>query len=254
MVTPDALSTAEAKRAFVRRMFDGIAGTYDLLNHLLSGGADIVWRRQAVDDLQVMDGWRILDLATGTGDLAFEAAGRGSGIRVIGADISRPMLRRGLSKECRRLAGVRFLCGDAERLPFPDRAFDGMTIGFGIRNVADVDVGLREMYRVLKPGARLAVLEFSRPRTVLLSQLYFLYFKCLLPVIDRLISGHTAAYRYLYESVMRFPEGQAFLGRMEQVGFTGLRERRLTLGIATAYLATRPMSDGEGAGAAGAYV
>ena len=254
MVTPDALSAAEAKRAFVRRMFDGIAGTYDLLNHLLSGGADILWRRQAVDDLQVVDGWRILDLATGTGDLAFEAAGRASGVSVFGADVSRPMLRRGLTKESRRQSGVRFLCGDAERLPFADRTFDGLTIGFGIRNVADLDVGIKEMHRVLKPGARLAVLEFSRPRTVLLSQLYFLYFRCLLPVIGRLISGHTAAYRYLYESVMRFPEGQAFRGRMERAGFTDLREHRLTLGIATAYLATRSTADARGPDAASANV
>jgi demethylmenaquinone methyltransferase/2-methoxy-6-polyprenyl-1,4-benzoquinol methylase len=139
---------------------------------------------------------------------------------------------------------VRFLAGDAERLPFPAGTFDGLTIGFGIRNVADLDVGVAEMFRVMKPGGRIAVLEFSRPRTFLLSQLYFLYFRCALPLIGRLVSGHDAAYQYLYESVMRFPEGQAFLDRLAEGGFTRLSERRLTLGIATAYVAERPKADG----------
>ncbi len=239
----DLLDMADAKRAFVRRMFDGIAGTYDLLNHLLSGGADILWRRQAVDDLGVEDGWRVLDLATGTGDLAFESSGRGPGIRVSGADVSRPMLRRACEKEIGRCSGTRFACGDAERLPFADQTFDGMTIGFGIRNVVDLAAGLREMCRVLKPGGRLVVLEFSRPRTLFLSQLYLLYFRCVLPMVGRLVSGHTSAYRYLFESVMRFPEGQAFLGCLDRAGFIGLSERRLSLGIATAYLAVRPCLD-----------
>ena len=238
---PKVLVTPEAKRAFVRRMFDGIAGTYDLLNHLLSAGTDIIWRRQAVDGLGVEPGWRVLDLATGTGDLGFEVCGRDSSVSVVGVDLSVPMLRRGREKGDRRQAAVRFLCGDAERLPFRDETFDGLSIGFGIRNVADLDAGLREMCRVLKRGGRVAVLEFSRPRTFLLTRIYFLYFRRVLPLIGRVVSRDRTAYRYLYESVMRFPEGPDFLRRLTEAGFEGAVGRRLTLGISTAYVGRRPL-------------
>lgn len=229
MTVPDV----ERKRDFVRRMFDRIAGRYDLLNHLLSAGTDVRWRRKAVRLLDPQPGWRILDLATGTGDFAFEAASRGS-IRVTGVDLSIPMLRVGCQK--RKGRAVDLLCGDAEELPFRDGAFDGVTIGFGIRNVARLSVGLREMGRVLRRGGRAVILEFSKPRTPVLSHLYMFYFKNLLPRIGALVSGDEMAYTYLYESVMRFPEGQDFLAAMEQAGFRNARQRRLTFGIATVYV------------------
>ena len=235
----DFLSQPEAKRAFVRRMFDGISGTYDLLNHLLSAGADVLWRREAVAGLRPGPGWRVLDLATGTGDLGFETAGRNPEIRVVGVDFSVPMLRRGVRKAGRRPGRMAFLCGDAECLPFPDRVFEGVTIGFGIRNVADLDVGLREMYRVLRPGGRVAILEFSRPRAFLLRGLYFFYFRHILPLLGRVISGDSNAYRYLYESVMHFPEGADFCRRLVDSGFADVAEHRLTFGIATLYLGGR---------------
>ena len=233
MSEPDA----EARRAFVRRMFDRIAGSYDLLNRLLSVGTDVRWRRKAVRLLDPQAGWRVLDLATGTGDFAFETASRVPA-RVTGVDLSVPMLRVGLRK--RGESPVDLLCGDAEGLSFRDETFDGLTIGFGIRNVARLNVGLCEMARVLKPGGKATVLEFSRPRTPVLSGLYLLYFKHLLPRIGALVSGDRVAYTYLYESVMKFPEGRDFVAEMARAGFRNIREHRLTLGIASVYVGEKP--------------
>lgn len=220
-------------------MFDRIAGTYDLLNHLLSAGVDILWRRQAVDGLRPASDWRVLDLATGTGDLGFEVAGRSPGIRVVGVDLSIPMLRRGKAKAATRPGRMAFLCGDAEHLPFPDRIFEGVTIGFGVRNLAHLHAGIREMYRVLCPGGRAAILEFSRPRAFLLRGLYLFYFKHVLPLVGRIVSRDPLAYRYLYESAMRFPEGDDFCRHLLDAGFVDVVERRLTFGIATLYLASK---------------
>lgn len=233
------LRERNARRAFVRRMFDGIAGTYDLLNHLLSAGADILWRRWTIDALALEPGWWILDLATGTGDLGLEAAARDPGVRVVGADLSRPMLRLGNKKQQKRSGRLFFLCGDAERLPFPDARFQAVTIGFGVRNFSDLATGLREIYRVMRPGGRLAILEFSRPRAFLLRRVYFFYFKYILPGIGRVVSRNPRAYRYLYESVMGFPEGDAFLRRLARAGFAEPEERRFSFGIATLYMARK---------------
>lgn len=238
-VDRDVLLKPEAKRAFVRRMFDGIAGTYDLLNHVLSLGVDILWRKQAIALLRPEPDWRILDLATGTGDLGFEAARRSEMITVVGVDPSVPMLRRGVAKKASRTQAIAFLCGDGECLPFSDAVFDGLTIGFGIRNVALLDVALGEMCRVLKPGGRVAVLEFSRPRTPVFRCVYTFYFKYILPRIGRLISRDPSAYHYLYESVMRFPEGADFCSRLTDAGFADVVEYRLSFGIATVYLAIK---------------
>ena len=233
------LTRPEAKRAFVRKMFDGIAGTYDLLNHVLSLGVDIVWRRWTVDGLGPEPGWRILDLATGTGDLGFEAAGRSQEIEVVGADLSTQMLRRGVGKGRGRSDRMRFLCGDAETLPFPDEIFDGITIGFGIRNVANLEAGLHEIFRVLKPGGRLAVLEFSRPRAVVFRGFYYFYFRHILPLVGKVVSQDPDAYRYLYESVMLFPEGEAFCRCLQTAGFIETKTNRFSFGIATLYLASK---------------
>ena len=236
----EVLTDREAKRAFVRQMFDRIADRYDLLNHLLSMGIDILWRKKAIDQLQPAPRWRILDLATGTGDLGFEAGKRGGDIQVIGADLSLPMLRRGEKKNASQTNPVAFLCGDGECLPFADGAFDGLTIGFGIRNMASLDAALGEMCRVLKPGGRVAVLEFSRPRAPGFRGVYNFYFERVLPRIGHLISRDPNAYRYLYESVMRFPEGGDFCRYMADAGFVDVQTIRLTFGIATLYLASKP--------------
>ncbi|MEE2753616.1 MAG: bifunctional demethylmenaquinone methyltransferase/2-methoxy-6-polyprenyl-1,4-benzoquinol methylase UbiE [Candidatus Latescibacterota bacterium] len=225
-----------AKRKFVRGMFDGIAGTYDLLNHLLSAGIDIAWRRKAVDLLDPQADWRVLDLATGTGDLGFEVAGRNQTIAVTGADVSVGMLRRGYTKAKSRAERLAFLAGDAEGLPFVDALFDGVAIGFGIRNVADLDRGLAEIHRVLKPGGRVAILEFSKPTTPILKGLYFLYFKRVLPLIGKMISRDPKAYTYLYESVMWFPEGDVFCQHLLDAGLTSVEHVRLTFGIASIYI------------------
>ena len=235
----DVLLEPEAKRAFVRRMFDGIAGTYDLLNHTLSLGIDIVWRKKAVNQLNPEPGWCILDLATGTGDLGFESGKRHGDIRVIGVDPSVPMLRQGVGKNASRSNPMVFLCGDGECLPFVEGIFDGLTIGFGIRNVAELELALGEMCRVLKVGGRLVVLEFSRPRTPVFRGIYNFYFKYILPRIGQLVSRDPSAYHYLYESVMRFPEGADFCQRLTDAGFVDMQEIRLTFGIATIYLASK---------------
>lgn len=236
----EMLADREAKRAFVRQMFDRIARRYDLLNHTLSMGIDVLWRKKAIDHLHPAPRWRVLDLATGTGDLGFEAGKRGGDIQVIGADISLPMLRRGMAKNASRAHSVAFLCGDGECLPFADGTFDGLTIGFGIRNMASLDAALEEMCRVLAPEGRVAVLEFSRPRTPVFRGLYNFYFQHILPRIGHFVSRDPNAYRYLYESVMRFPEGDAFCRHMADAGFVDLQAIRLSFGIATLYLASKP--------------
>ena len=240
-MTADVFTRPDEKRRFVRRMFDGIAGTYDLLNHVLSAGFDIRWRKAAVAALDPGPGSWVLDLATGTGDLGFESARRGA--PVVGADLSIPMLRCGVEKAA-GTPGVRFLCGDAESLPFPEASFDGLTIGFGVRNFSRLDVGLSEMCRVLRPGGKAVVLEFSRPGAFGLRHLYGGYFRHILPRLGRLVSGDPQAYGYLYESVMRFPEGPVFCRRMEAAGFVDVREQRLTAGIATLYTGLKPPGRG----------
>ena len=238
-IARDVLHEPEAKRAFVRQMFDGIARRYDLLNHLLSLGIDILWRKKTIDRLQPGSNWRILDLATGTGDLGFECGKRTGDIQVVGVDPSVPMLREGTKKNASRANPVAFLCGDGECLPFGEGTFDGVTIGFGIRNMAELETALSEMCRVLKVGGRVAVLEFSRPRAPVFRGLYNFYFERILPRIGHLVSRDPNAYRYLYESVMRFPEGADFCQRLSDAGFADIQVVRLSFGIATIYLASK---------------
>ena len=208
---------------------------------MLSAGTDVVWRRKTVDLLAPQPNWRVLDLATGTGDLGFEVRGRDHTIEVTGADVSVGMLRRGVAKARFRRQRLAFLAGDAEALPFPDASFDGVTIGFGIRNVADLDRGLREIYRVMKPGGRVAILEFSKPTTPILRWLYFLYFKRVLPLIGKMISRDPKAYTYLYESVMQFPEGDIFCSHLADTGLARVEHIRLTFGIASIYMGHKCM-------------
>jgi demethylmenaquinone methyltransferase/2-methoxy-6-polyprenyl-1,4-benzoquinol methylase len=229
------------ERARVRAMFDGIAPRYDLLNRVLSAGIDRRWRQACVDELGFQVPSRVLDVCTGTADLIVEFLKREPGHQAAGVDLSVEMLRRGAAK----LAGyglgarARLCAGDAERLPFPDQSFDGAMVAFGIRNVGDPLAALKEMHRVLRTGAsRIVVLEFSMPEGAL-GSLYRFYFGRVLPRIGGLVSGNAGAYRYLPDSVARFPSPAAFCALLEQAGFVRLRQRPLTAGIAHLYRGER---------------
>lgn len=221
-------------------MFTAIAPRYDFLNHLLSLNVDRSWRRTAVARL----GWEArpdgvyLDLCAGTMDLAATLA-RQNSFRgtVLGADFVVPMLARGRGKAPRsRTVPV---AADALALPFPDARFDGAMVGFGIRNLADLDRGLREAARVLKPGARLVILEFATPRAPLLRAAFLFYFRRVLPAIGRLVSKHRDAYTYLPESVLAFPEPEALARRVTAAGFSRVAFERLSAGICAVHHGTR---------------
>jgi demethylmenaquinone methyltransferase / 2-methoxy-6-polyprenyl-1,4-benzoquinol methylase len=236
MSTTPARSTAlpadEEKAAHVRRMFSSIAPRYDLLNHLLSMNIDRLWRRRAVDRLnwERRPSGTYLDNCAGTLDLSTELARRsGFGGRVIGSDFTYAMLAGGVHKL--DALSVEPVCADALALPYPDAAFDGATVGFGVRNIAGLDAGLREMARVLRPGARLVILEFTTPSWQPFRGLYFLYFRRMLPLVGRMISRHGSAYSYLPESVMNFPEPDELATRMVAAGFTRVEWKRMTGGI-----------------------
>jgi demethylmenaquinone methyltransferase / 2-methoxy-6-polyprenyl-1,4-benzoquinol methylase len=229
------------EQAAVRSMFDRIAPRYDLLNRLLSAGIDVRWRRAAADWLALPPGSRVLDLCTGTADLLIEVLRRDPSHSGVGVDLSSGMLVRGARKLAERGLAARSALagGDAERLPLRDGLFDGALVAFGIRNVGDRARALRELRRVLKPGGRLVVLEFSMPRGVS-GALYRFYFGQVLPRIGSLVSGDGAAYSYLPASVAVFPEPPAFGALLEQAGFGQVGWRALTAGIAHLYRAEVP--------------
>ncbi len=233
-----AATGGATKREYVRGMFTEIAPRYDLLNHLLSLNVDRRWRRQAVAALdweRVPDG-RYLDLCAGTLDLAAAlAAEPGFAGRVVGLDFVRPMLVLGRDKA----SAVSPVHGDAQDLPFPHAAFDGATVGFGVRNLADLDRGLQEAARVLKPGARLVVLEFTTPPRQPMRAFYLAYFRHVLPTIGRLVSKHRTAYSYLPESVLHFPGPDAFATRMADAGFSDVRYSFLFGGICAIHSGVR---------------
>ena len=228
----------EGKRSYVRGVFTAIAPRYDFLNHLLSLNIDRRWRRQAVRrlDWERRPDGMYLDLCAGTLDLA-ATLGSADGFRgrVIGADFVVPMLERGRGKSDR----VRPVGADALELPFPDAGFDGALVGFGVRNLADLDRGLGEAARVLKPGARFVILEFTTPRFAPLRAAYLFYFRRLLPLIGRAVSKHTDAYTYLPESVLNFPDPERLARLMEAAGFRGVRYQLLTGGICALHHGTR---------------
>jgi demethylmenaquinone methyltransferase/2-methoxy-6-polyprenyl-1,4-benzoquinol methylase len=227
-------------QTYIRSLFDSIAPRYDLLNRLLSFGLDVVWRKRAIRLLEPLKPRAILDVATGTGDLALEAA-RLKPERIVGVDIAANMLEIGREKIRRRgLDGVIELSvGDAERLHFEDHNFDAVTVAFGVRNFSDLDAGLREMHRVLRPGGMAVILEFSRPRRFPMKQLYAFYSRRVLPFLGGLLSNNREAYQYLPRTVDEFPDGEAFLTILRSIGFSLAREHRMTCGITTIYLATK---------------
>jgi demethylmenaquinone methyltransferase/2-methoxy-6-polyprenyl-1,4-benzoquinol methylase len=225
--------------AAIAGMFDAIAGRYDALNHLLSAGLDYGWRRRAVRALALSGEERVLDVCTGTADLAIAAASRAR--QVVGVDFSGEMLRLGLEKvRAASLAGRIVLArGDAMRLPLADVSFDAATIAFGIRNVLDPLQAASEIRRVLRPGGRLAILEFGSPTTPGLRQMYGWYFRAVLPRIGRLVSRHTDAYSYLPASVQQFPAGPSFAALLERAGFADVASRPLAAGAVWLYVARK---------------
>lgn len=236
-VVPDAGSKL-SKKEQVADMFNNIAGKYDFLNHFLSLGIDKGWRKKAIAEIAKVQPKNILDVATGTGDLAIAAA-KLNPEKIIGIDIAAQMLDVGRQK----LKGkgldalITMQVGDSEALPFADNSFDAITCAFGVRNFEHLEAGLKEMYRVLRPGGRLAILEFSHPKKFPVKQGYQFYFKYILPTLGKLVSKHSTAYTYLPESVMAFPEGQRFCEILEQCGFKEPKARPLTFGITTLYTA-----------------
>lgn len=230
------------KKEQVREMFDSIAQRYDLLNHLLSMNIDRRWRTKVVRMIRRQDPESILDIATGTGDLAIAAARALPQAAVTGVDLSPEMLRIGREKVAARFPGREFpmLEGDAEQLPFADASFEAVTCCFGVRNFEDLPKGLREMHRVLTPGGRVYILEFSLPsERNIPGRLYRFYFRRILPGIGRLISKDARAYAYLPESVGAFPYGERFCTLLTEVGFTEPSRTVLMGGIATIYTAEK---------------
>lgn len=222
-------------------MFDQIARRYDFLNRLLSAGTDRKWRRKAVDCLRSRRPKAILDIATGTGDMVVECA-RLRPERIVGVDPSPAMLTLARAKTRGLVGGpaIEFLQASAEELPFPAGSFDAITCAFGVRNFAKLEEGVAQIFRVLRPGGAVVILEFSRPEAVPGGGLYQLYFTRVLPILGGLVSGDRRAYRYLRDSVGEFPSGAQFLELLRDYGFADLRTIPLTYGIATVYTATRP--------------
>jgi demethylmenaquinone methyltransferase/2-methoxy-6-polyprenyl-1,4-benzoquinol methylase len=228
------------KKSQVAQMFNSIAGKYDFLNHFLSAGIDIYWRKKAIDLLLPTKPALMLDIATGTGDFALEAL-RLQPQKIIGVDISEGMLAVGRKKLARKNLSdkIELQLGDSENLAFADNTFDAATAAFGVRNFENLTKGLREMHRVLKPGGKVVILEFSKPKAFPFKQVYNFYFKQILPVFGKLISKDRAAYTYLPESVQAFPDGPDFIKILEQVGFKTTQWHPLTFGISSIYTAVK---------------
>ena len=226
-----------SKKEQVAQMFDNISGKYDFLNHFLSLGIDIRWRRKAIKYFKEDNPKHMLDIATGTGDFAIETL-RINPEKVTGIDISEGMLEVGRKKMVKKGLSdkIDLISGDSENIPFDDNTFDGATVAFGVRNFENLEKGIGEIRRVLKPGAKLVVLEFSKPTSFPFKQFYNFYFKVILPRIGRQISKDKAAYTYLPESVNAFPDGERFLDILKSAGFKETECKPLTFGISSIYV------------------
>jgi demethylmenaquinone methyltransferase/2-methoxy-6-polyprenyl-1,4-benzoquinol methylase len=229
-----------AKKEMVQSMFNNIAPKYDLLNHLLSAGIDKGWRKKVRRSLAADHPEIILDVATGTGDLAIELS-KMPVKKIIGIDIAEDMLEIGRKKVAKKgLENIIDLYpGDSENIQYDNNHFDAITVAFGVRNYENLEKGLGEMYRVLKPGKKVAILEFSRPAGFPMRNLYQFYFNHILPTIGRMVSKDKSAYTYLPQSVAQFPENKAFMEVLLRVGFKKPSQKRLTFGIATLYVAEK---------------
>jgi demethylmenaquinone methyltransferase / 2-methoxy-6-polyprenyl-1,4-benzoquinol methylase len=217
-------------------MFNSISGKYDFLNHFLSLGIDILWRKRAVRLLKKHQPKLILDIATGTGDFAIEALSLNPE-KIIGVDISEGMLSVGREKLIKKnlTDKIELISGDSEFLPFKDNFFDAVIVSFGVRNFENLEKGLSDMLRVLKPGGKVVILEFSKPKSFPFKQIYQFYFQWILPKIGKLISKNHAAYTYLPDSVEAFPDGDDFLNILNKIGFQKNQCTPLTLGISSIY-------------------
>jgi demethylmenaquinone methyltransferase/2-methoxy-6-polyprenyl-1,4-benzoquinol methylase len=236
--TPCGVDKSGAK---VRGMFAEIAPRYDLVNRMLSGGIDVWWRHVTVGRAPPPRSGAILDVCTGTGDLALAyAAKAGPGVRIVASDFCRPMLDRGVEKSRKAGLPVEWVEADAQELPFPTASFDLVTVAFGLRNIADTARGLAEMARVCKPGGTLAILEFSLPRNALIRNGYLWYFRRVLPFLGNAVARNRSdAYTYLNKSVEAFPAGEALATLIRAAGFDRVELVPLTLGIATLYVCRR---------------
>lgn len=228
------------KKEQVAQMFNNISKRYDFLNHFLSLGIDIMWRKKAIKMLKEDQPKQILDIATGTGDFAIEALTLNPD-KVIGVDISEGMLEVGRKKMKQRKYDdrIELHLGDSEGLLFDDNKFDAVIVAFGVRNFENLEKGLEDMYRVLKPGGKVVVLEFSKPTSFPFKQIYQFYFKYILPMVGRIISKDQAAYTYLPDSVRNFPDGKNFLNILDRIGFLKTQCRPLTLGISSIYVGSK---------------
>jgi demethylmenaquinone methyltransferase / 2-methoxy-6-polyprenyl-1,4-benzoquinol methylase len=236
--------SGEGKKQQVANMFDQIAFRYDFLNRFLSGGIDIYWRRRAIKELAPIAPQKILDVATGTADVAIMTHKFLKPATIIGIDISEKMLAIGREKVAKLLLNnkIELYLGDSEAINFPNNTFDAITVAFGVRNFEDLRKGLSEMERVLRPGGKLVVLEFSKPKRGVFKGLYNLYMRVVTPGIGRLVSKNKEAYQYLNDSVQKFPEGNHFLTIMNEVGYTATYLKTLTGGICTIYCGTKSKS------------
>ncbi|MCT4588060.1 MAG: bifunctional demethylmenaquinone methyltransferase/2-methoxy-6-polyprenyl-1,4-benzoquinol methylase UbiE [Carboxylicivirga sp.] len=229
-----------SKKTQVAGMFNNIAPKYDFLNHLLSMGIDKIWRKRAINLLKEIEEPLILDVATGTGDLALEA-NRRLGCKVVGVDISSEMLKVAKVKISRKGLEDKISVqeGDSENLPFEDNHFDAVMVAFGVRNFENLNKGLTDMARTLKEGGKMVVLEFSKPAYFPFKQLYLFYFRYILPWLGGVVSKDKAAYTYLPESVLSFPDGKAFDDELIKAGMTPVKRYKQTMGIATIYLSEK---------------
>lgn len=226
--------TGESKKQQVATMFNNVAGTYDFLNHFFSVGIDKLWRRKLVNLIGINQPKLILDVATGTADLAI-AETRLQPDKIIGVDISEKMLDVGREK-IKKYPNIELQTGDSENLQFPENTFDAVSVSFGVRNFENVPAGLSEMRRVLKPKGKVFILEFSKPSNWLVQKLYYFYFCNVLPFVGKLISKDSRAYTYLPESVRLFPDGQKFVELLQQAGYKNIECKPLTFGISTIYI------------------
>ena len=231
----------KTKKEQVAQMFNNIAGTYDFLNHTLSLNIDKIWRNKAIKALQPFNPETMLDVATGTGDFAVLSAQKLHPSKIMGIDISVKMLAVGVEKIAKQnlQSVVSLEVGDAENLSFPDASFDAVTVGFGVRNFENLQKGLQEIHRVLRPNGVAAILEFSMPEHFPVKQVYTFYFKYILPTIGKLFSKDYDAYFYLFNSVQEFPYGEKFVQEAVKSGFSNTIVHSLSFGIASLYICTK---------------
>lgn len=235
-VVPDQTSTLNKKQQ-VAAMFNDIAFRYDFLNRFLSLGLDISWRKKAIEQLRNNNPQTILDVATGTADMPILIFNKFKTPKIIGIDISKDMIAIG-EKKIKQQQLEKFIQlqeGDSENIPFTDNSFDAATVAFGVRNFENLEKGLAEVYRILKPNGKFVILEFSHPKNAVFSVIYKLYMKTITPKFGKIFTNNNEAYQYLQQSILAFPEGNVFLGIMEKAGFKNVYLKKLSFGICTIY-------------------